>query len=425
MKLPAATAFSALAAAGALALSLATPAAFAQAAAAPAASAASAPAFAVRPEVGAALNQTIELYRAGKAAEAKARLEQAQAAIQNLQPAEVTVMHRIRGLLEMQLEQYAAAVKSFESALAVGAQNPQDALQCQESLARAHFNLKAYPAAAEAARKAQAAGSKAPAVQSVLVRATYLQNDHAGTIRLLEAQQQRDGKLALDDLRILASAYGQAKDDANYVRLAETLLRDHGRTEYWPDLLARVQRQPGWQPRWDIDVYRLRLQLDMMDEADDYLVLADLASKAGLPAEAQKVVDAGYAKGLLGKGSGAAEHNRLRAAVTKQANDDRQNLSAAAARPPSVGDARAATNTFTTGAALVSAGQAERGLELMKAALAGPLPDAAQARLQYAQALAQAGRAAEAAEAFKAVAGHEQLGLLARLWALAVAPKKG
>lgn len=425
MKSPAATTFSALAAAAAMALMLAAPDALGQAAAAPAASAASAPAFAVRAEVGAALNQTVELFRGGKAAEAKARLEQAQAGIQNLQPAEVTVMHRIRGLLEMQLEQHAAAVKSFESALAVGAQTPQDALQCRESLARVHFNLKAYPAAAEAARQAQAAGSKAPAVQSVLVRSTYLQNDHAGTIKLLEAQQQRDGKLAVDDLRLLASAYGQVKDEANYVRLAELLLRDHGRSEYWPDLMSRVQRQAGWQPRWDIDVYRLRLQLDLMDEADDYLVLADMASKAGLPAEAQKVVDAGYAKGLLGKGSRAAEHDKLRAAVTRQANDDRQSLSATAARPPALGDARAASNTFTTGAALVSAGQAERGLELMKAALGGPLPDVAQARLQHAQALAQAGRAAEAVEAFKAVAGHEQLGLLARLWTLAVAPKKG
>jgi hypothetical protein len=422
MTLPAATAISALAAAAALLLVV--PAAVAQNAAAPAASAASAPAFAVRPEVGAALNQAIERFRAGKAAEAKARIEQAQTGIQNLQPAELTVMHRLRGLLEMQLEQHAAAIRSLEAALAVGAQTPQDALQCQETLARAHFSLKAYAAAADAARKAQAAGSQAPAVQSVLVRATYLQNDHAGTITLLQAQQQRDGKLALDDLRILAASYGQTKDDANYVRLAETLLRDHGRTEYWPDLMSRVQRQAGWQPRWDIDVYRLRLQLDLMDDADDYLVLADLASRAGLPAEAQKVVDAGYAKGLLGKGGRATEHDKLRAAVTRQANDDRQSLGAAAARPPAVGDVRAASNTFTTGAALVSAGQAERGLDLMKAALAGPLPDGAQARLQYAQALAQAGRAAEAAEAFKAVAGHEQLGLLARLWALAVAPKK-
>ena len=420
MKLPAVPPLVALAAA--LAMSAAAPAAWAQAAAAPAAAAASAPAFAVRPEVGTALNQVIELFRGGKTAEAKTRLEQAQATIQNQQPAEVTVMHRIRGLLELQLEQYAAAVKSFESALAVGAQSAQDALQCQESLARAHFNLKAYPAAAEAARKAQAAGSKAPAMQTVLVRATYLQNDHAGTTKLLEAQQQRDGKLSVDDLRLLASSYGQLKDEANYLRLAETLLRDHGRKEYWPDLLSRVQRQADWQARWDIDVYRLRLQLDLMDEADDYLVLADMAARAGLPAEAQKVVDAGFAKGLLGKGSGAADHERLRTAVTRQANDDRQSLSAAAVRPPAVGDARAAANTFNTGAALVSAGQADRGLELMKAALAGPLADPAQARLQHAQALARSGRTAEAAEAFKALGSDPGLGLLARLWALAIAP---
>lgn len=74
---------------------------------------------------------------------------------------------------------------------------------------------------------------------------------------------------------------------------------------------------------------------------------------------------------------------------------------------------------------MVSAGQSERGLELMKAALAGPLADPAQARLQYAQALHQSGRAAEAAEQFKALSSHESLGLLSRLWQLATAPRKG
>lgn len=424
MKLPTALpALSGLAAA--IALCVGVPLAHAQApAAAAAASAASAPAFSVRPEVGKALNEAVDLYRAGKTAEAKARVEQAQATVQQPQPAETTVMHRLRGLFALQLDQVAEGVQSLEAALAINAQPPTETLTCQEALARAHFSLKAYPKAVEWATKAQAGGSKSAPVQSVLVRATYLQNDYAGAAKLLEAQQQREGKLSVDDLRLLASAYGQLKDDANYVRLTETLLRDHGRTEYWPDLVSRVQRVPNWQPRWDIDAYRLRLQLDMMDEADDYLVLADLAAKAGLPVEAQKVLEAGYAKGLLGKGSKAAEHDKFKAAMVKAANDDRQSLAAAAARPPAVGDARAATNTFNTGAALVSAGQADRGLELMKAALGGPLPDPAQARLQYGQALARAGRAGEAAEQFKAVAGHESLGLLARLWQLATAPKK-
>lgn len=406
----------------ALSLSLASMAALAQAAA-PAA-AASAPAFTVRPEVGQALNQAVELFKANKPAEAKARIEAAQAATANATPAEATVMHRIRGLLQMQMEQWADAVKSLEAAVALNAQLPADTLQCLENLSRAHFNLKAYPAVVAAVQKAQAAGSKSPQQQAMLVRATYLQNDYAGTVKLLEAQDKQ-AALSMDELRILASSYGQSKDDLNYVRVTERLLSQHGREEYWPDLLSRVQRVGAWQPRWDVDLYRLRLKLDQMDEANDYLVLAEMLAKAGLPADAQKVLEAGYAKGMLGKGGNVAEQTKFRAAVTKQANDDRASLASAADRPPVVTDARSAANTFNTGAALVSVGQFDKGLALMKAALAGPLADATQGRVQYGQALLQAGKAAEAVEQFKqAGAGNDPLALLARLWAAVAAPKK-
>lgn len=412
-----------LARSAAAVLALLLPAA-AHAQAAPAAPAASAPAFAVRAEVGAALQQAVELFRNGKSAEARDRVEQAQTAVAGLSSAERTVLHRLRGLIAMQLERLPEAAEQLQSAITVGAQPAADQLQCMESLARVHFGLKAYPAATEWARKAQAAGSKSAPVQAVLVRSAYLQNDHKSTIELLEAQQKA-APLPMEELRILASSYGQLKDDPNYVRLIERLLREHGRTEYWPDLLSRVQRLGGWQPRWDIDLYRLRHLLEQMDEADDYLVLADMAARAGVPAEAHKVIEAGFAKGLLGKGSGAAEHNKFRAALVKQAADDRQSLGSAAPRPASVADARTASTAFNTGLAMVAAGQAERGLEYMKTALTGPLPDPAQARLQYGQALHQAGRAAEAAEQFKALANHESLGLLARLWAVATGARKG
>jgi hypothetical protein len=228
----------------------------------------------------------------------------------------------------------------------------------------------------------------------------------------------------MEDTRLLASSYGLTKDDKNYVRLSERLLREHGRTELWPDLLTRVQRQPGWQERWDVDFYRLRHLLDQMDEANDYLALADMVSRAGLPAEAQQVLEAGWAKGMLGKGPKVAEQQKFRDAVTKQAADDRQSLAAAGARPVAVGDARSATNTFNTGLAMVTSGLADKGLDLMKAALTGPLADPAQARLQYGQALHKAGRTAEAVEQFKALSTNESLGLLARLWQAAVSPVK-
>jgi tetratricopeptide (TPR) repeat protein len=403
-------------------LTVATPAVWAQAAA-PAA-AASAPTYSVRPEVGAALNQAVDLFRAGKPAEARERVEKAQLELKDLTPVEVTVMHRLRGLFSLQLDQPAEAVKSLEAAVAVNAQSVQDQLICLENLARAHFNAKSYPAAIDWAKKAQAAGSKSAPVQSVLVRASYSIKDYPGAIALLEAQEKRDGKLSMEDTRLLASSYGLTKDDANYVRLSERLLREHGRTELWPDLLTRVQRQPGWQERWDVDFYRLRHLLDQMDEANDYLALADMVSRAGLPAEAQQVLEAGWAKGMLGKGPKVAEQQKFRDAVTKQAADDRQSLAAAGARPVSVGDARSATNTFNTGLAMVTSGLADKGLDLMKAALTGPLADPAQARLQYGQALHKAGRTAEAVEQFKALSANESLGLLARLWQAAVSPVK-
>jgi hypothetical protein len=80
---------------------------------------------------------------------------------------------------------------------------------------------------------------------------------------------------------------------------------------------------------------------------------------------------------------------------------------------------------LSTGAALVSIGQVDRGLELMRAAVAGPhLPDAAWGRLQLALALQAAGRSAEALEGLRGLASNESLGLLARLWAIALTPKK-
>lgn len=394
--------------------------------AAPASAPASAPPFAVRAEVAKELNAAIDLFRGGKAAEARDAVQKALQTVASPQPSEVTAMNRLYGLLSLQLDKSADAVKALETALQVNQQLPQDTLVCQESLARAHFNLKAYAAAQQWARKALESGSKAATMQQVLVRATYLQNDFAGTVKLLE-EQQRGAPLGMDELRLLASSYGNLKDDAKYVTLTERLLREHGRTEYWPDVLSRVQRQAGWQGRWDVDLYRLRMQLEQMDEADDYVGLADLYAKAGLPGEASKVLEAGYAKGMLGKGAQAGEHGKFRTAMAKAAADDRQALAGAASRPPAVDTARAAGNTFTTGLALVGNGQADKGLELMKAALGGPLADPAQARLQYALALHQAGRAAEAQEQLKAISSPDPLALLARLWQTALsapAPRK-
>lgn len=403
-----------------LALAVAMPAAQAQTAAPAAASAASAPTLTVRAEVVAAMREAIELHGAGKAADALARIDKVLAELATPTPPEIAVLQRTRGLLALQLDRPAEAVRSLELALAQGLLQPADVVLAQDALARAQFALKNYPAALDWARKAIAGGSRSAALPNVVARSLYLSNDFAGAAQALEARLAAGEKLGENDVRILASSYAQAKDDAGYTRTLERLLREHPRPEYWPDLMARAQRQPGWQPRHDIDLYRLRLLVDAMEVADDYLLLADMTSRAGLPVEAEQVLEAGYAKGVLGKGPGAAEHQKMRASIARAASEDRQNLPANAARLGAAGDARSAAVALSTGAALVSIGQAERGLELMKAALAGPLADQDQGRLQLAIALHRAGRTPEALEQLRSVATHPTLGLLARLWTTAL-----
>lgn len=392
----------------------------------PAAAPASAPVLAVRAEVRTALQAAIEQHRGGKAGDALATIDKAIAELKTPpSPVETAFLQRTRGLLLLQLEQYPAAVTALQAALAADVLPAADKLQMTEALMRAQFQAKNYPAAVAAGRQAATLGSTWNGLAPLLTRALFLANDFAGTTQHIEQRLQARTPVGEEDLRILATSYTRIKDEAGYTRTLERLMREHPKAEYWPDLLARAARQPGWQARHDIDHFRLRLVVDAMDEANDYLVLADLAGRAGLPAEALAALEAGYAKGVLGKGSGAAEHQKMRAQYTKLAGEDRANLTGGTLRPPSAADARAAATTLTTGAALVAVGQAERGLEYMKAALGGPLPDPAQAQLQYAVALHRAGRTAEAAKLFETLSGHETLGMLSRLWVIALNPKKG
>ena len=82
------------------------------------------------------------------------------------------------------------------------------------------------------------------------------------------------------------------------------------------DLLARVQKKPGFSDRLGVHVYRLRFATGNLATANDYMEMAQLAVQSGVPAEAKAVMDKGYAEGILGKGDQAERHGRLRDLVT-------------------------------------------------------------------------------------------------------------
>ena len=163
-----------------------------------------------------------------------------------------------------------------------------------------------------------------------------------------------------------------------------------------------------------LDVYRLRQAVGVALQADEVGDMAFRANQAGLPAEAQTLLDAGYASGLLGKGANAAADQKLREAATKAANQDRASAADSEAAAMKGKDGNAA---YGLGLALSATGAHDRALALMTHGLSkGGLrrPDDAQLHLGVAQ--WRAGKIDEAKASFAAVKGSDGAADLARLW---------
>jgi hypothetical protein len=211
-------------------------------------------------------------------------------------------------------------------------------------------------------------------------------------------------------LRLLAASQLKLGDETGYANTLEKLLVHHPKKEYWADRLSRIQSKPGFADRLVLDVYRLQLATETLDEPAQYVEMAQLALQGALPAEARKVVEAGYAAGKLGSGVEAERHKRLRDLANKQAAEDAKTINAEL-----IG--RNAEALVNTGQALVTMGRVDKGIELIEQGIAkGGLKRTDDAKLHLGQAYLLSGNKARAIETFKSVRGADGVADLARLW---------
>jgi hypothetical protein len=370
---------------------------------------------ALRPEIGKPLQAAHELIRAGKYKDALAKVREADA-VGNRTPYETFILDRIRGSAAAGAGEEAVAIKSFEAVLASGRLQAAEKLQMLEALAGTAYRAKDYAKSIEWSQRYFKEGGSSAQMSSLQTSAHYLSGDYAGVVRDME-QKVRSVERAVPivdetTLRMLAASYAKLGDDAGYVATLEKLLVHHPKKDYWTDMLVRVQNKPGFSERLMLDVYRLQLVTETLDETMQYLEMAQLALQSGLPAEAKKVIEAGYAAGKLGTGAEAERHKRLRDLANKQSAEDEKSLSADV-----IG--RNAEALINSGQALVAAGRVAKGIELIEHGLAkGGLKRPEEAKLHLGQAYLKGGNKAKAVEVFKSIKGPDGVGDLGRLWAI-------
>ena len=371
----------------------------------------------VRPELAKPLQAAQDAIRAQKFKEALNRLRDVDA-IGGKSAFEQYMVDRTRGAAAMGAGENELAGRSFESALNSGRMSAGDQAKVVQALISLYYRAQDYPKAIFWMQRAIKDGSADNETRALLVQSYYLSGDLTRAQKELQndlAAAERAGRAPSEgQLQLMANLASKQNDKAAYVATMERLVANYPTKAYWADLVSRVQGKPGFADRLVLDLDRLKLALGQINTSADYMEMSQLALQAGFPAEGKKIVDNGYAKGVLGTGAEAPRHKRLQDLADKNAAEDLKNLAANEAEAQKAKDGTALVNL---GYALVTAGQTDKGIAMIVEGITrGGLKRPDDARLHLGLAYLQAGKKADAIKTFKTVQGTDGTAELARYW---------
>jgi predicted Zn-dependent protease len=248
-----------------------------------------------------------------------------------------------------------------------------------------------------------------PELQKLVVQSLYLKGDYpkaqSGAKALAEASRAAGRKPDESVLQLWLSSAFKMGDKAGQRAALTELQTNYPKPGYIADLLALAEADLGHSNRMSLEVFRLKQRAGLLRTSDDYMEMAQLAIQLGLPGEAERVMNDGFAAGAFG-GQNKGREQRLLTMAKSQAAKDEPTLGSTAATP----EAKAALAE-----AYVSYGKTDKAIALYKNALSTRFPDDALVRLHLGQALLAEGNAPEARKVFAGI-DDAKLAPLARIW---------
>jgi len=375
----------------------------------------------VRPEIGKPIQAAIELLKSKKGKEALAKVREAQA-VGDRTPYENYLVERVLGQAAAAAGDSSAAARAFENVATSPATPEGERRQFLAAAASQYYLMKSYAKTAELAARYFRDGGTEKSVRTIYVQALYLGNDFASAakelMKDLEAEEQAGRAPTEEQLQLLANSCSQIKDAACYGKAMEMLVAHYPKRDYWLSVIYSIATRPGFSERLALDVARIKIETGTMRSADEFLDAAQLALQDGFPMEAVRIIDKGYASGVLGTGPEAARHKRLKDMAAKNLAEDKKALARGDESQSVAGkDGRA---LFNEGLNYVLLGKPEQGLALMEKGIrdAKAFRRLEHAKLQLGYAYHLAGQNQKAVQVLKAVQGTDGAAALARLWAI-------
>ena len=364
----------------------------------------------VRPEMGNLLLDAQRLLGEKNAKDAADKLRAAEA-VPNQTPYEQHILARVKGALAQFSGDADMAAQQYQFASEGPWLKQADRLAGLYNIAGMYYNAKNYAKAVEFIGRYQQLGGTDPALIALLGQSHYLHGDYGNAVKALEVEIGKalaQGKPPVEiQLKLLADSRNRLRDEPGYTKALETLAQHYPSKATWRSLMVRLWSKPQLASRLQLDVYRLQTASAGMTEASDYTEMAALALQEGSAIEAARVLEQGYAEGLLVSGDKGSELQRLTDKARKSAAEDRATLEKDVLRAKTLPDGLA---MFNYGFNLFQSGQTERGVVQMEQGLAkGISRNADLARLRLVAAYAELKQRDKALGLLQALSGKTDL----------------
>jgi hypothetical protein len=235
-----------------------------------------------------------------------------------------------KGICYVRLNNLKAAQTAYEQALATGGYTADELPKTYRLLFQLAANNKADAKAIEYGKQAADAGAATDDDLLIMSQLYYQEKDCKNSGVWGDKAIAAFKKSGQPPKEVLFQLKLQCASDANDTNGMKAslydLIRLTNKTSYWNNLI-RLERQDERDDHNTLMIYRIMYDTNSMNADTDYIEMAQLLGDAGLPGEAQAVLDKAMSSGVV-KDEHKERTTRLLAALKARADSDKKGLPA-------------------------------------------------------------------------------------------------
>jgi hypothetical protein len=269
--------------------------------------------------------------QANQWSEALKNLEAAEQSKGPLSTYDKKTIAEFKGTCYVRLNNLKAAQQSYEAALATGGYTADDLPKTYRLLFQLAATNKQDAKAIEYGKQASDSGSATDEDLLIMSQLYYQQKDCKNSAVWGDKAIASFKKAGQPPKEVLYQLKLQCASDANDTGAMKTglydLIRLTNKTSYWNNLI-RLERQDERDDHNTLMIYRIMYDTNSMNADTDYIEMAQLLGDAGLPGEAQAVLEKAMSTSGVMKDDHKERSTRLLNALKTRADADKKGLPA-------------------------------------------------------------------------------------------------